>query len=296
MKALVTGATGSVGHYLIPALSNDGFGVIATGRADEWSDFSSLARVQYKRLDFTDPYAVDSIIEQERPNVIIHAGAMSKPDECEQHQWEAYFTNVEATMQLAMSAEESGAFFIFLSTDFVFDGKQGMYKETDEPSPINFYGRTKLEAEEAVTEFAGEWAVVRTVSVFGENVGGKRQFISQVKDHLERGEQYQVVMDQIRTPTYAGDLAKAIVAIARNRHQGIIHVAGAEVITPFELASRLAAHLGLDGSLLQPISSDQLNLAAQRPLHTGLDIAKAQELFQYQPLPINEALAIIYPK
>jgi dTDP-4-dehydrorhamnose reductase len=301
IKALVTGATGSVGHYLIPALANDRFDVVATGRADFGSlnqghPWASLPHVTYKRLDFTDPYAVDSMMEEERPDVIIHAGAMSKPDDCEQHQWEAYFTNVEATMQLAMSAEENGSFFIFLSTDFVFDGKKGMYTETDEPSPINFYGRTKLEAEQAVSEFAGDWAIVRTVAVFGKPVEGKRQFLSQVKDHLERGEAYHAVTDQVRTPTYAGDLAKALAIIARNKYQGIIHVAGGEVATPFELATKLAAHLELDSTLLKPLSNDQLLSAAQRPLRTGLDITKARALFNYQPLTIDEALAISYPK
>lgn len=299
MKVLVTGATGFLGHYLIPALANDGFDVVATGRADFASlpqRWDSLLNVRYKRLDFTDPYAVDSIVEEEKPAVIIHAGAMSKPDECEQRQWEAYFTNVEATMQLAMSAEENGCFFIFLSTDFVFDGKKGMYTETDEPLPVNFYGQTKLEAEQAVAEFAGDWAIVRTVSVFGEPVEGKQQFLSQVKDHLERGEVYHAVTDQIRTPTYAGDLARALVIIARNKYEGIIHVAGGEVATPFELATKLAAHLALDGALLKPVSNGQLQSVAQRPLRTGLDITKARELFHYQPLAIGEALALSYPK
>lgn len=301
MKVLVTGATGFVGHYLIPALANDGFDVVATGRADLKSPgqqhaWASLSNVAYKHLDFTDPYAVDSMLEEEKPAVIIHAGGMSKPDACEQKQWEAYFTNVEATMQLAMSAEENGSFFVFLSTDFVFDGKKGMYTETDEPSPINFYGRTKLEAEQAVSEFAGDWAIVRTVSVFGEPVEGRPQFLSQVKNHLERGEFYDAVTDQLRTPTYAGDLAKALTIIARNKYQGIIHVAGGEAATPFELATKLTAQLSLDSTLLKPLSNDQLPSAAQRPLRTGLDITKARELFNYQPLTIDEALAISYPK
>lgn len=296
MKVLVTGSTGSVGHYLIPALAKDGFSIVATGRATEWPAFSSYPEVRYRQLDFTDPYAVDSMVEEEKPGIIIHAGAMSKPDECEQQQWEAYFTNVEATMQLAMSAEEAGSFFIFLSTDFVFDGKKGMYTETDIPIPINFYGKTKLEAEQAVEEFAGEWAIVRTVSVFGETVAGRKQFLSQVKDHLERGLPYQVVTDQIRTPTYAGDLAKALSVIAQKKLQGIIHIAGGEVATPFQLAEKLADHLNLDSTPLQPISNDQLHLAAQRPLHTGLDINKAKALFDYNPLSVVEALQLIYPR
>ena len=98
-------------------------------------------------MDFTDPFAVHDVFEKFQPEIVIHAGAMSKPDECEKDQWQAYVENVESTITLLLNSEEQKTFFVFISTDFIFDGESGPYKENDRPNPVNFYGKTKLEAE-----------------------------------------------------------------------------------------------------------------------------------------------------
>lgn len=112
------------------------------------------------------------VFENYQPEVVIHAGAMSKPDECEENQWQCYITNVEGTLNLLMNAAVTKSFFIFISTDFIFDGEKGMYKEDDKPAPVNFYGKTKMEAEEAVKEYIADWAIVRTVLVYGKPQSG----------------------------------------------------------------------------------------------------------------------------
>src|SRR5437016_5463504 len=125
MKVLVTGANGFVGHYLIAGLVAHGIEVIATGRGENRLHITA-ANFRYLQMDYTDPFAVHDIFTLIKPDVVIHAGAMSKPDDCEREQWQAYVNNVEGTLTLLINSEEFRSFFIFLSTDFIFDGISGM--------------------------------------------------------------------------------------------------------------------------------------------------------------------------
>ena len=139
-------------------------------------------------MDFTDPFAVHDVFEKYKPEIVVHGGAISKPDDCELNQWQAYLVNVEGTVTTLLNAAEQKSFFIFISTDFIFDGEKGMYKEDDEPSPVNYYGKTKLEAEEAVKEYEYDWAIVRTVMVYGKPILSRSNILSIVKEKLEKGE------------------------------------------------------------------------------------------------------------
>src|SRR5574338_1397384 len=161
MKVLVTGANGFLGYYLVKQLLEKGFFVIATAKGANRLPFPHRSNFIYREMDFTDPFQVHDVFEENRPDVVIHAGAMTKPDECELNQWDAYLVNVEGTISVLLNAAEYKSHFIFLSTDFVFDGEKGMYKEDDPPNPVNFYGKTRLEAEDAVKEYEYDWTIVR---------------------------------------------------------------------------------------------------------------------------------------
>ena len=123
-------------------------------------------------MDFTNPFDIHDVFTEYKPDIVVHAGAMTKVDECETEQWQAYLTNVEGTITMLLNAEEQKSFFLFVSTDFVFDGETGTYTEADIPNPVNFYGKTKAEAEDAVKEYDYEWAIVRTSLVYGQPIGG----------------------------------------------------------------------------------------------------------------------------
>jgi dTDP-4-dehydrorhamnose reductase len=152
MQILVTGANGFLGYYLVEQLLQKRHTVIATGKGECRLPFKSEQFI-YAAMDFTDPFAVHDVFEKYKPEVVVHAGAMGKPDECETNQWQAFLVNVEGTITLLTNAEEYKSFFVFVSTDFVFNGEKGMYKEEDALEPVNYYGRTKLESEEAVREY-----------------------------------------------------------------------------------------------------------------------------------------------
>jgi len=290
MKILITGANGFLGFYLTEKLLQQGFTVIATGKGKSRLPFSGRDNFIYCEMDFTDPFQVHDIFEQHKPDIIVHAGANSKVDDCELNQWEAYRANTEATVTLLVNAEENKSFFVFVSTDFVFDGERGMYKETDSVGPVNFYGKTKLEAEEAVREYEFDWAIVRTVLVYGKPQTGRSNILTIVKDKLEKGETYNVVDDQVRTPTYVEDLAEGIIAVIQKRAKGVYHISGEEVMTPYQMAVKAANFLGLNSSLINKVTEANFSQAGKRPPITGFNIDKAKRELNYHPRSFDEGL------
>ncbi len=290
MKVLVTGANGFLGYYLVDALLHHGHEVIATGRGECRLPFTGQPAFNYLPLDFTDPFRVHDVFQHYAPEVVIHNGAMARVDDCEVKQWEAYTTNVEGTLNLLHNAAEFKSHFIFVSTDFVFDGSRGMYTEKDSPSPVNFYGRTKMEAEEAVKEYPYDWSIVRTVLVYGKPMTGGQNVLSVLCSKLEKGEEYKMVTDQFRTPTYAGDLAKGIVTIVEKKAQGIWHLSGKDVLTPYDMGMKTAAMLGYNRNLIIPVTATVFTQAAKRPTRTGFVIDKARKELGYEPLTFDEGL------
>jgi dTDP-4-dehydrorhamnose reductase len=288
MTVLVTGANGFLGIHLCSILLEKGYDVIATGRGETF--FPEIKDVTYEQMDFTDPFAVHDLFEKYKPQTVIHAGAMTRVDECEQQQWDAYVTNVEATITLLLNAESYKSLFLFVSTDFVFDGEKGYYKEDDETNPVNFYGKTKEQAEEAVKEYEYGWAIIRTSLVYGKAVGGKANILTVIKEKLDNHQSYGVVNDQVRTPTYVGDLAGGIVSIIEKKARGIFHISGKDVLTPYEMACQAAAFLNASPGLIQELDASGFTQPAKRPLKTNLVIDKAKKFLGYNPIPFEEGL------
>jgi dTDP-4-dehydrorhamnose reductase len=290
MKVLVTGANGFVGHYFVQAALKKGFTVIATGKGECRLPFSGYPNFIYEEMDFTDPYSIDAVFYKHKPEAIIHAGAMGKPDECEQNQMQAYMVNVEGTVHLLITAADYKCFFIFISTDFVFDGDTGMYKEDDQRISVNYYGRTKIEAEDAVMEYEYDWNIIRTVLVYGKPQTGRDNILTIVKTKLEKGESYNVFSDQVRTPTYVEDLANAVVMIIEKKLNGVFHVSGEEVLTPYEMAIKTAEFFQLDSSPIKKVTAADMSQPARRPLKTGFNIDKARRELGFKPISFFEGL------
>jgi len=290
MKILITGANGFAGYYFVKTLLEQNHTIVATGKGISRLPFTDQPNFVYEEMDFTNPYSIDSVFNKYKPDVVIHSGAISKPDDCEKDQMLAYMVNVEGTVHLMMNAAEYKSFFIFISTDFVFDGKTGMYKEEDERRPVNYYGRTKMEAEDAVIDYEYDWCIVRTVLVYGKPQAGRDNILTVVKNKLEKGEGYNVFDDQVRTPTYVEDLAAAIAVIIEKRATGIYHISGEDVLTPYQMAIQAAELLNLDKSLLNKIVAADMPQPAVRPLKTGFNIEKAKKELDFKPTLFSEGL------
>ena len=227
-----------------------------------------------------------------------------QPDYCETHHEEAYLTNVTAVSQLAVFCEEYKSRFIHLSTDFVFDGKMFvfdekinedaglLYTEEDIPAPVNYYGYTKWKGEEKVAETCSSYAIVRVAIVYGRALPGQHGNIVQlVMNRLKAGQEIRVVSDQWRTPTYVGDVSDGVQRLIAHTTNGIFHICGDECMSIAEIAYQVADYMGLDHSLIHPVTTEEMNETTPRPRFSGMSIDKARTMLGYEPQKLKEVLA-----
>lgn len=294
MKILITGANGLLGQKLVALIAPHAeFNLIATSR-DEDKIFYDLPMYRYRSLDVTQKEEVDQVIGQEKPDVIIHGAALTKVDYCERHQEICYRVNVEAVDHVVQAAKKHHCFLIHISTDFIFSGEKRMLREDEEPGPINYYGKSKLESEQIVANSGIDYAIVRTAIIYGVVPHLSRSnIILWVKDSLEKVKTIHVVNDQYRTPTLAEDLAMGCFLIAQQRATGVFNISGEELLTPYEMAQMTADYFGLDKNRIVLTDSTKFKQPAKRPLETGFNIEKAKSQLGYQPRTFLQGIELL---
>lgn len=292
MKILVTGANGLLGQKLCQLLDNDPeIQLTATARKPV---AVALKRGASQLLDVTDAEATRTVLQQAAPDVVIHTAAMTQVDQCETDRDACWLNNVTAVENLVHACAGSHSFLIHISTDFIFDGSHGPLNESEKPNPVNFYGKSKLEAEALVMQSHIDWAIVRTVLVYGITADMSRSnIVLWVKKSLEEGKRIQVVNDQWRTPTLAEDLATGCSQVARKKAKGVFHISGEEMMTPYDIAIRTAEFFNLDKSLITATDSNHFKQPAARPLKTGFNIEKAKQELGFQPHSFQDGLRLI---
>lgn len=290
---LVTGSNGLLGQKLTALLKeHPGYRLVATSKGpDRYPDNTGYL---YEEMDITNESRVREVIRALKPAVIIHTAAMTNVDACEKDRDGCRRLNVDATRYLVNAASELGAYFIHLSTDFIFNGENGPYSEEDEPDPLSYYGLSKLESEKIVRESSAAWAILRTIIVYGVVQDMSRSnIVLWAKGALEKGQPINVVDDQFRMPTLAEDLAQACVLAAEKRARGVFHVSGSDYMSILEIAQRVARFFNLDESLIRPISAETLNQLAKRPPKTGFVLDKARSELDYNPHSFEKGLEIV---
>jgi len=292
-KILVTGSNGLLGQKITDlALSNDQIALIATSRGENRHPLKS--GYHYIDLDILDATRLREVISGQRPDVIINTAAMTHVDVCEHDPEGCQKLNVEAVEQLVSLCEEFRIHLIHLSTDFIFDGKEGPYAEDATPHPLSRYGQSKLDAEQLIQQANCKWAILRTILVYGVVADMSRSnIVLWAKGALEKGEPLNVVNDQWRTPTLAEDLAEACLLASLKEAEGIYHISGKDLLAIHELVEAVADFWNLDKSLINQISSSTLNQAAPRPARTGFVLDKARRVLGYAPRSFAEGLALI---
>ncbi len=292
-KILITGSNGLLGQKLVNKLkTHPDFQLIATSKgANRIKDQNGYV---YESMDISNREEVMRLFEKYQPEVVINTAAMTNVDACEENQAKCWELNVTAVEYLIEACAKLKTHLIHLSTDFVFDGKSGPYKETDQPNPLSYYGKSKLASEKLLQESSINWSVVRTIIVYGivEDMS-RSNIVLWAKSALEKNEKLTIVNDQFRSPTLAEDLADGCILIAEQEKEGIFHISGKDFMNIVELVRRVAKHYQLDDSLIEEISSDSLNQAAKRPPKTGFILEKAKSELGYNPHSFEAGMSIL---
>ncbi|MCB9261450.1 MAG: SDR family oxidoreductase [Flavobacteriales bacterium] len=291
---LVTGSNGLLGQKLTDLyLHEKDIKLIATGKGQ--NRHPEKEGYLYAEMDIADRENVQTVVEKYRPNTIIHTAAMTNVDACELDPTSCQISNVDAVENMVYAANSVDAHLIHLSTDFIFDGLNGPYKEEAIPNPLSIYGQAKLDAENIITSNCKNWAIARTVLVYGLVADMSRSnIVLWAKESLENHKKINVVDDQFRTPTLAEDLAMGCHLIERQKAQGIFNISGKDFMSIFELVQRVANHYGLSMENVSKINSKTLNQPAKRPPITGFDLSKSKTVLGYEPHSFDQGIDIVY--
>ncbi len=290
MKVLITGANGLIAQKLIENLSaKETYQITATSRKHV------IPKKNINTFTVDLVYAdINKLIETLKPDVLVHCAAIGSPDACEVDQFAAQRLNVDVTARLTAACKDYGVHLVFLSTDLIFDGKKGNYTEDDVPCPVNYYGVSKLDAEKIIINAGINAAIIRTSLVYGfASKLTRKNIVIRIFENLKQDKFFKVPFDQIRTPTYVGDLVQAIAQIIENKTSGIYNIAGQTAISVSDFAVLTSKVFDLKSSLLIPVTTKELAEPAIRPLNTSLNINKAKQDLKYTPNPIEINLEII---
>jgi len=260
LRLLITGASGLYGSKLANLAEKNGHKVFSVYNQHQ------AAFGRPVRLEISDKEQVQKIFEEVAPEVVVHAATLTDVDKCELNKELAWKTNVEGTENIARATKTENAFLMYISTDYVFNGETGQYKETDSPDPINYYGLTKLRAEEQVKTITNEYCITRTSVIYGATpAAGKINFALWLLNNLKKGEKVKALIDQWNSPTLNTNLARMSLEIIERRLTGTFHLSGATRISRYDFARMVAQTFNVEASAIIPTAAKEFSWVA-RPL------------------------------
>jgi dTDP-4-dehydrorhamnose reductase len=291
-RVLVCGSNGLLGQRLAFILDGESeYEVLHSSYHRSFVNDQDL--FDYTQLDISNRSDVKSLISSYRPDIVLNAAALTNVDFCEREREQAWKVNVTGVEHLVEVCRRINAKLIHVSTDYVFDGKFGNYTETDRANPVNYYGKTKLAGENVIISSGIEYAILRTILVYGIGVNVKNNFALWVINNLNEGKPIRCVDDQISNPTHVHDLAMAMKKVMDRNANGLFHISGAETITRYNFALRAAEIFGYDKSLIARIKTTDLEQRAVRPMNTTFILEKAKAQLHYSPMNITQGLMMM---
>ena len=283
MKYLVTGSAGLIGNQLVNDLEKSGEIVYSC-----YNNVKPLYGIPIQ-LDLLDLEGIHKIFKKIQPDIVIHSAALTDVEKCEVEQKLANSINVRATEVIATEVENISSYLMYISTDYVFDGNQGLYKETDLTNPLSNYGITKLSGEKIIQDKTSRWSIIRTSTPFGKHYL-KKTFPVWVYENLKINKKINILENQFTSPTYVPNLSEMILEIIFHRLEGFFHLAGSTKISRFEFAKMIATKFDLNLSLLNPVKIDSMPWKAIRPIDSSLDISKINTMLKIKPYTISQSL------
>ncbi len=280
MKILITGANGMLGSDMINILYS--CPPLPTG---ERIEVRGAARADF---DITDYNQTIRFLTDAKPDIVIHAAGYTKVDDCESNREIAFKVNAAGTKNVALGCKEIKAKLIHISTDYIFNGKKRTpYLEDDMPEPLSVYGDSKLKGEQAVQDILKDFIIIRTSWLFGKN---GNNFVSAILKQSEKTKIIKVVNDQTGSPTYTIDLSRAVEKLILCNAVGIFNVTNNGLCSWHQFAKKILKFAGINGAEVAPITSEELNRPARRPVYSVLDCTKFKSTANYRMRHWEDAL------
>ncbi len=246
---------------------------------------------EFHTVDITNKKAVGDLISKVKPIAVFHTAAMTNVDRCELDRSLALRVNGTASGHIALACAKLNAYLCYISTDYIFDGRKGMYREDDPPKPLSAYGESKLLGETEVRCLGNRWRwIIARSSILYGAYRKRFNFASWIVDEVKAGHPIRMVTDQVGSPTLADDLAAAVHDLWRRGATGVYNVAGREPISRHEFAIRTCEVFGLDKTLVTPVRTGELKQRAQRPENSSLDVSKVEGALGRRMLDVRGGL------
>lgn len=295
MRILVIGGGGQLGLKIIEQ-SKENHEIYATYLTRP----PLLSSSKIFLVDKTDKNLIQSLVKTIKPDVVIDTAAFHNVDNCETNKEQAHRVNVEGTKNVAEVCDAIGAKMVFISTDYVFKGNVGHYKETDVPSPVNYYGKSKLDGENAIKKACKNYCIARTSVIYSwfsthnasTKSGKPLNFGMWATQKLGKEEPLNIVNDQYSSPTLADHLAQTLLKICEEDLRGIYHVAGKTRINRYDFILKMAEKMGYNPTLIKSVSSSSLKQKAERPMDSSLNVEKIEKTLKTKMLSLDDALTI----
>ena len=286
MKVLLTGAAGRLGRSFLAGTPADVDIEVLLSPTGLF-----LGGYPWYRADITDREKVIMAVTCADPDVVIHCAALTDVDRCESDPGLAFRVNRDGTGHIARACNECGARMVNLSTDHVFDGVSGPYEENDHPNPVNVYGRSKLEGEQAAGLLAGNLTIVRIAVLFGKRFEGvKHNFVSWVIEQLRARKHVHAWSDQVTTPAYLEELTELLWTLIRTGENGVFHYGTSDRLSRYRMMLDICEVMGFDSHLVEPLKFADSASKAQRPLESGFITGKVREVLKRPPVFFTDAL------
>ncbi len=291
MKIFITGSNGLLGQALTTLLLREtNYDLILTSAEDKsYLEYAG----KYEKLDITAKEDVKKMVAFYEPNVIVNCAAFTNVDACETERELSWRINVDGVKNLIIACRKENCKLIHISTDYIFDGKNGPYTEEATPSPVSFYGRSKLAAENAVTTSTINYTILRTMVLYGTGVNVKPNFAVWMINMLKNNEPIKIVDDMIGNSTMADDLAYAILKSIEKNLKGIYNIAGIDIISRYDFAMILCDVFKFDKNMITKIKTKDLQQAAARPLNSGLTTLKAETQMGFKTMDSLEGIRLL---